>query len=102
MMCEDDIGMSPAGEGVALDPHRHPTGLSLAVHPAFQIIAVSGEITLHHERLYVQVCQPATGSDSGILIRSCKGRADYTGGPNNFVPLSCLDNIEALAGHCQR
>jgi hypothetical protein len=24
-------------------------------------IAVSGEITLHHERVYIQVCQPATG-----------------------------------------
>lgn len=27
-------------------------------------IAVSGEVTLHHERLYVQVSQPATGADS--------------------------------------
>jgi len=30
-------------------------------------IAVSGEITLHHEDVYIQVCQPATGTDSGIL-----------------------------------
>lgn len=65
-------------------------------------IAVSGEVTLHHDRLYVQVCQPATGADSGILIRPCKGRKDYMGGPNNFAPLSTLDNIEALAGYCQR
>jgi hypothetical protein len=65
-------------------------------------IAVSGEVTLHHERLYVQICQPATGSDSGILIRTCKGRKDYTGGRNNFAPLSYLDNIEALAGFCAR
>jgi hypothetical protein len=35
-------------------------------------------------------------------IRTCKGRKDYTGGPNNFAPLSTLDNIEALAGYCQR
>lgn len=34
-------------------------------------IAVSGEITPHHDHLYVQVCQPATGADSGILIRTC-------------------------------
>lgn len=27
-------------------------------------IAVSGEIILHHERVYVQVCQPATRSDT--------------------------------------
>jgi hypothetical protein len=61
-------------------------------------IAVSGEITLHHERVYIQVCQPATGFDSGILIRSCKGRKDYTGGRNHFAPLSLLDDIPALAG----
>ena len=65
-------------------------------------IAVSGEVTLHHSALYVQISQPATGADSGILIRTCKGRKDFTGGPNNFAPLSYLDNIEALAGNCQR
>ena len=65
-------------------------------------VAVSGEITLHGETLYVQICQPATGADSGILIRTCKGQKDYTGGPNNYVPLSYLDNIEGLAGACQR
>jgi hypothetical protein len=43
-------------------------------------IAVSGEITLHHDDVYIQVCQPATGADSGILIRTCQGRRDYTGG----------------------
>ena len=61
-------------------------------------IAVSGEITLHHERVYVQVCQPATGADSGILIRTCEGRRDYTGGRNHFAPLALLDDIPALAG----
>jgi hypothetical protein len=60
-------------------------------------IAVSGEITLHHEHIYVQVCQPATGADSGILIRTCAGRRDYTGGPNHFAPLALLDDIPALA-----
>ncbi len=65
-------------------------------------VAVSGEITLHVDTIYVQVCQPATGANSGILIRTCKGRKDYTGGPNNLVPLSYLDNIEGLAGYCQR
>ena len=36
-------------------------------------VAVSGEVTLHHDRVYIQVSQPATGHDSGILIRRCKG-----------------------------
>jgi hypothetical protein len=65
-------------------------------------VAVSGEITLHGETLYVQVCQPATGADSGVLIRTCLGREDFTGGPNHFLPLSALDDIERLAGDCHR
>ena len=64
-------------------------------------IAVSGEITLHHDRVYVQACQPATGADSGILIRICEGRRDYTGGRNHFAPLSLLDDIPALASRVQ-
>ena len=60
-------------------------------------IAVSGEITLHHDGVYVQVSQPATGADSGILIRTCQGRRDYTGGRNHFAPLRLLDDVPALA-----
>src|ERR1700732_5083741 len=60
-------------------------------------IAVSGEITLHHDDVYVQVCQPAIGADSGILIRTCQGRRDYTGGRNHFAPLRLLDDEAALA-----
>ena len=60
-------------------------------------IAVSGEVTLHHDHLYVQVGQFGLSSGHGILIRACKGRKDYTGGPNHFLPLSKLDDIPALA-----
>lgn len=65
-------------------------------------IAVSGEVTLHAEHLYVQVSQSSMGPGMGILVRTCKGRKDYTGGPNNFLPLAWLDHVEALAGYCQR
>ena len=64
-------------------------------------VAVSGEITLHHHRVYVQVCQPATRADSGILIRTCQGRRDYTGGRNHFEPLSMLDDMPTLASRCR-
>lgn len=60
-------------------------------------IAVSGEITLHHEAVYVQVSQSAMGGDMGILIRTCCGRRDYTGGPNSFAALTMLDALPALA-----
>jgi hypothetical protein len=64
-------------------------------------IAVSGQVTLHGENLYVQICQPATGWDSGILIRTCEGRKDYIGGRNNYAPLALLHDIPALAVRCR-
>lgn len=60
-------------------------------------IAVSGEITLHGDHLYVQVSQSAMGYHSGILFRTCKGRKDYVGGPNNFASLDLLNRPEDLA-----
>jgi hypothetical protein len=56
-----------------------------------------GEITLHADRLYVQASEPATGSDTGILFRSCEGRRDYTGGVNNFASLDLLHWPDQLA-----
>ena len=60
-------------------------------------IAVSGEITLHSERLYVQAAQSVMGHDNGILFRTCKGRKDYVGGSNNFAPLDLLNRHQELA-----
>lgn len=87
-------------KSLAKDLAFEPGSFDLRSNPGG--IAVSGEVTLHHDRLYVQICQPATGADSGILIRTCRGRKDYIGGRNNFAPLRYLDNIEALAGLCER
>ena len=60
-------------------------------------VAVSGEIILHCTNVYVQICQLATRADSGILIRTCDGRKDTTGGRNHFAPLRLLDDIPELA-----
>lgn len=57
-------------------------------------IAVSGEITLHADHLYVQ---SALGSDNGILYRSCAHRRDYVGGVNHFASLDLLHEPERLA-----
>ena len=65
-------------------------------------IAVSGEVTLHHERIYVQVSQPAFGGDTGILIRTCRGRRDHVGDQNHFVPLAMLDDVDALSDRVRR
>jgi len=60
-------------------------------------IAVSGEATLQADHLYVQASQPPTGQDTGILFRTCQGRKDYHGGPNNFASLELLNRPEDLA-----
>lgn len=60
-------------------------------------IAVSGEITLHAARIYVQASQPFGAFNSGILIRTCNGRKDYVGGPNNFASLDLLHDPMRLA-----
>lgn len=60
-------------------------------------IAVSGEITLHSDRLYVQVSQSVIGHDSGVLFRTCKGRKDYVGRLNNFASLDLLNQPDELA-----
>lgn len=65
-------------------------------------IAVAGDITLHHEQVYISVSQTRPGGDSGILIRSCKGRQDYSGGANSFASLDLLDDIPALADRIAR
>lgn len=60
-------------------------------------IAVSGEVTLHHDHAYIQVSQFGLPSGHGILIRTCKSRKDYSGGPNHFIALTMLDDVPALA-----
>jgi len=56
--------------------------------------AVSGEITLHHEDIYIQASNPGRRQETGLLIRTCKGRKDYTGGRNHFAPLTWLDDAD--------
>ncbi len=60
-------------------------------------VAVSGEITLHCDTVYIQVSQSSMGPENGVLIRTCEGRRDYTGGRNHFAPLRLLDDTPALA-----
>ena len=55
-------------------------------------IAVSGEITLHSDSLYVQLSESCMHRGGSLLYRSCKGRKDYTGGPNHFEKMADLKN----------
>lgn len=55
--------------------------------------AVSGEVTLIADRVYVQM---NVFGDLGILVRPCKSRKDYAGGPNRFVPYEALRDWEGF------
>ena len=45
-------------------------------------IAVSGEVTLHTDKVYIQISQSSLGHT--IMWRTCTGRKDYTGGHNRW------------------
>ena len=71
-------------------------------------IAVSGEVTLHSERLYVQLSENGNGVE--ILFRTVRGLNDYTGGQNNFAGMAHLfthsfererfvEKLKALGGY---
>lgn len=59
-------------------------------------VAVSGEVTLHHTGAYIQVGQFGLSSGHGILIRTCRGRGDYSGGPNHSSHSSCSMTFRRL------
>ena len=50
--------------------------------------AVCGEVTLHADRIYIQLSESCTQPGADILYRTCKTRTDYSGGPNKYVTIS--------------
>ena len=54
-------------------------------------IAVSGEVTLHADSLYVQLSESVMRPGQvGILYRSCQGQKDYSGGMNHHLTVQNL------------
>jgi hypothetical protein len=58
--------------------------------------AVSGEVTLHTDTHYIQFSQSSGILQKGFLVRTCKGRKDYTGGRNYFVKWENLLDLGRL------
>ena len=48
-------------------------------------IAVSGEVTLHTDKVYIQSSDSSLFYGIQILYRVCNGRKDYCGGQNHFI-----------------
>lgn len=55
-------------------------------------IAVSGEVTLHSETLYVQLSESCMRRGVGIMFRSCNGTKDYSGHQNHFISMTDLQS----------
>lgn len=69
-------------------------------------IAVSGEVTLHTDFVYIEVNQSAMPHAGPVLVRSCQSRKDMKGGMNNFVGFDALVNVDPVVdkvrGLCAR
>ncbi len=64
--------------------------------------AVSGEVTLHGDQIYVQLSESCVGKGGvNVLYRNCTGRKDYSGGTNNFIDVQKLEE-GALPGFVAR
>ncbi len=60
---------------------------------------VVGEVILHTDHVYVQLCTPSFGGPVQFFYRSCKGRKDYSGGGNLWFSYSRLaEEPEAFIG----
>lgn len=59
-------------------------------------IAVSGEITLHTDKVYIQIFESLNGKGISVMFRSCNGRKDYSGGTNNYVSVEKLESPDFL------
>lgn len=98
------------GAGVKMIMHRDGLGLMRGIAALLQLregtyevrsnrggIAVSGEVTLHHERVYVWLQESCVGGRGlQIIYRTCEGRGDYSGGMNQRVYVRELLDDEVL------
>lgn len=68
-------------------------------------IAVSGEVTLHAQSLYVQLFESCTRPGISVMYRTCNGTKDYTGGTNHFTSMAalagCADARERFVMQCK-
>ena len=67
------------------------------IHSNLGGVAVSGEVTLHGEHIYISFSE----GDS-FLYRSCNGRKDYTGWSNYWMEYDSLNDLSTACGIFRR
>ena len=62
-------------------------------------VACSGDAMLHGDHIYVSFKADGLSSRLGIMYRTCKGKKDSTGGPNNWFRYNRLaeDGVAGFA-----
>lgn len=65
-------------------------------------IAVSGEVILHTDHLYVQLYQSSRDVVQGFMYRYCENQSDYTGGKNRWLPWDALADLDRIAAEFKR
>lgn len=58
-------------------------------------MAVSGEVTLHSDDLYVQLSESCMRPGVQVLYRTCDSRKDYCGHQNHFAAMDQFKGEEA-------
>lgn len=64
--------------------------------------AVSGEVTLHTDRYYVQLSVSCCAGLGPVMYRLCDGQADYTGKQNHFADVDVLYEPNEFANRLRR
>ncbi len=60
-------------------------------------MAVSGEVTLHGEDIYIQLSESCMGPGVRAMYRTCDGRTDYCGHQNRYASMSDFQGTENQA-----
>jgi hypothetical protein len=58
--------------------------------------AVLGEVILHTDNMYIQLCEPYFDHTKNVLFRKCASRKDYCGGTNNWCDVMDLLHCSPL------
>ena len=60
--------------------------------------AVTGEIILHADWIYIQFGITCFGGETQFMYRTCEGMKDYTGGMNRWMSFDSLLDLDRVAG----
>ena len=89
---EARVALRIAARHMGLEPDQYDLRSNMAGQ------AISGDIVLHAEEIYILVSVPCFGPGREVMFRRCQGRSDYRGLANNFCDIAVLaDPVRFIA-----